>query len=64
MKPKYTIEIYRDTAGEYRSRIRARNGKIVMDSGEGYRRAATARAAAWRMVQAFMDGDYTIEAAK
>ena len=37
------FEIYRDKAGEYRSRIRSSNGKIRFDSGEGYKRKASAR---------------------
>lgn len=32
------VEIYKDRAGEYRWRARARNGRIVADSGEGYGR--------------------------
>lgn len=30
------IEVYQDTAGTWRWRARARNGMIVVDSGEGY----------------------------
>jgi len=30
------FEMYKDTAGEYRWRLRAPNGKIIADSGEGY----------------------------
>lgn len=32
------IEIYKDDNGEWRWRLKARNGRIVADSGEGYRR--------------------------
>lgn len=31
-----TFKIYTDTRGEYRWRLKAANGKIVADSGEGY----------------------------
>ena len=31
-------EVYEDKAGQYRWRIRAANGRVVADSGEGYRR--------------------------
>jgi uncharacterized protein YegP (UPF0339 family) len=31
-----TFTIYRDTRREYRWRLRASNGKIIADSGEGY----------------------------
>lgn len=37
-QPSYRIEIYQDEAGEYRSRIRHRNGNIIMASAEGYTR--------------------------
>lgn len=30
------FEIFKDVAGEYRWRLRADNGKIIADSGEGY----------------------------
>lgn len=33
---RYIGEIYRDARGEYRWRVRASNGRIVADSGEGY----------------------------
>lgn len=31
------FQIYKDKAGEYRWRLVAHNGKIVGDSGEGYK---------------------------
>ena len=31
-----TFELYEDTGGEYRWRLRHRNGNIIADSGEGY----------------------------
>ena len=31
-----TFTIYKDTKHEYRWRLRARNGEIIADSGEGY----------------------------
>jgi len=34
------LEIYRDAKREWRWRLRAANGRIVADSGEGYRRRA------------------------
>lgn len=30
------FELYKDRAGEWRWRLKASNGKIVADSGEGY----------------------------
>lgn len=32
-----SVEIYRDDLGEWRWRKRAANGKVIADSGEGYR---------------------------
>ncbi len=31
-----TFEIYKDKAKQFRWRLRASNGKIIADSGEGY----------------------------
>jgi len=53
-RPK--LEIYRDGRSEWRWRLRAANGRIVADSGEGYRRRAAARYAAGR-VRAILAGD-------
>ena len=30
------VEVYRDRAGTWRWRLKAANGRIVMESGEGY----------------------------
>ena len=32
------FELYRDAKGEWRWRLRARNGEVIADSGEGYLR--------------------------
>ena len=40
MKPTHYLHIRRDRAGEYRWHVRARNGRIVADSGEGYKTPA------------------------
>ncbi|MBE7204069.1 MAG: DUF1508 domain-containing protein [Parafilimonas terrae] len=32
------FELYRDAKGEWRWRLRARNGEVIADSGEGYGR--------------------------
>jgi uncharacterized protein len=34
------FELYRDAVGQWRWRLRARNGEIVAESGEGYVRRA------------------------
>lgn len=38
-----TVEFYRDRAGEWRWRLKARNGRILADSAEGYTRYADCR---------------------
>ncbi len=35
------LEIYRDARREWRWRLKASNGRIMADSGEGYRRRAS-----------------------
>ena len=37
------VEVYSDEAGEYRWRAIAENGKIVAESGEGYKNRMYAR---------------------
>jgi uncharacterized protein YegP (UPF0339 family) len=54
------FEVYEDRAGEWRWRLRHRNGRIVADSGEGYASRHGARAAVDR-VKERADGA-TIEA--
>jgi len=34
---KHKIEVYKDDAGEWRWRVRSGNGRIVAESGEGYK---------------------------
>jgi len=38
-----TFELYRDSAGEWRWRLRHQNGNIIADSGEGYTSKANAK---------------------
>lgn len=33
-----TVELYLDKKKQFRTRIKARNGKVVFDSAEGYKR--------------------------
>lgn len=39
------FEVFRDSAGEYRWRLVAANGKTIADSGEGYTRERDVRRA-------------------
>lgn len=49
-------EVYEDAEGEWRWRVRARNNRIVADSGEGYVRRSGARKAMLRLVFDFRRG--------
>lgn len=46
------IEIYKDSRGEWRWRLRSRNGKIVADCGEGYKTKSSVKKAVIRFVEA------------
>ncbi len=50
------LEIYRDGRREWRWRLKASNGRIVADSGEGYRRRASVHRAV-ECVRALLTGD-------
>jgi uncharacterized protein YegP (UPF0339 family) len=50
MRAKAQFEIYRCINGEWRWRVRARNKKILADSGEGYKRYSGALKSALRLV--------------
>lgn len=39
------VELYRDSSGEWRWRIKAANGRTLADSGEGYKRMMDAHRA-------------------
>lgn len=50
-----TIEYYRDKKFEWRWRLRHRNGRIMADSGEGYKRKYGAVRAWARICEEIMD---------
>jgi uncharacterized protein len=52
---KYYFEVYRDTRGEFRWRLWAPNGRIMADSGEGYRTQAACRRALARLKEVAAD---------
>lgn len=58
-KVKYGTCIYRDGRREWRWRLRASNGRIMTDSGEGYRRQVSVRKAVKR-VRAILTGDVPV----
>jgi uncharacterized protein YegP (UPF0339 family) len=49
-RPAAAFELYLDHAREYRWRLKARNGRIIADSGEGYSTKRNARRAVFRMM--------------
>jgi uncharacterized protein YegP (UPF0339 family)/Zn-dependent protease len=54
---KATFELYEDSGGEYRWRLRHDNGNIIADSGEGYASKSGARDAIERMQEYGPDAD-------
>ncbi|MFB6304415.1 MAG: HVO_2922 family protein [Haloferacaceae archaeon] len=52
-----TFELFEDAAGEYRWRLRAANGEIIADSGEGYASKSGARQAVERIQSYAPDAD-------
>ncbi len=54
------LEVYQDRSGQYRWRLKAKNGKIVADGSESYTRrrdvVRAAKAAAWL----FIDAEFNI----
>ena len=55
------LEIYRDARSEWRWRLRASNGRIVADSGEGYCRHASVRKAVERVRSILADDVPVVE---
>jgi len=53
----YEFEVYEDSAGEYRWRLRGRNDQIVADSGEGYDSRDNAETAVDRVREYAPDAD-------
>lgn len=45
IEARHKFEIYRDHSGEWRWRLRNRNGKILADSGESYKERSKCRIA-------------------
>ena len=51
--------IYRDSKGEWRWNCFASNGKIIADSGEGYKRISSCRKTLDRMIANIINGKFT-----
>jgi uncharacterized protein YegP (UPF0339 family) len=54
------FEIYKDSKGNYRWRLVARNGNIVADSAEDYGRKAAVKRMITRIAEAF-DGEVEVQ---
>lgn len=57
----HTVHIYKDEAGEWRSRIKSANGNIIADSGEGYKNVLDCRRAFENLRHAFQNSTYKVE---
>lgn len=55
--PKFLI--YRDRIGEYRWRLKAKNGRILADSAGGYHSAKACRRSIARLKRHSMEADIT-----
>lgn len=60
-KPKYTIEVYRAKNGEFAWRAKHRNGKIVADGSETYKRRSSATRSLYSLIDNVAGGDYDVE---
>lgn len=52
--------LYRDNAGEFRWRLKARNGRTLADSGEGYNREKDCLAGLEQVAGNASTGAYTL----
>lgn len=55
-----TVQIYK-SHGQYRWRIKHRNGNNVANGGEGYKRKHDCERGAQRLALALSNGDFTVE---
>lgn len=58
MKTIYTLEIYKDRKKEFRFRMRHKNGKIILESSESYKRKATMKRVMFNAFFEIQFGDY------
>lgn len=61
MSKMYKIKIYKDNIGEWRFSIVASNGRIVADSGEGYRTKYFCRKNINRIIEQLRANNFIIE---
>jgi uncharacterized protein YegP (UPF0339 family) len=58
MKRRARFVVYKDVKGEWRWQLRAANGRIIADSGEGYKQRHKAMTAMYRISKLCRTGDY------
>ncbi len=58
------FHVYKDAKGEWRWRLTAKNGRIIADSGEGYRRKATAVKACINLIDNVQSASMQVEGAQ
>lgn len=59
MKVKYQIKVYKDKRGEWRWGV-IRYGRIIMDSGEGYKRRSTMLKSLDHFLHAVQNDDFLV----
>lgn len=55
------FHVYKDKAGEWRWKLKARNGRVVADSGEGYKRKAAAIKTLTSIIESINSDEYKLE---
>jgi len=53
-------EIYQDVSGDYRWRLKSKNGRIVAESGEGFRTRKYARKSIDRLKESWVHPKITV----
>ena len=61
MTIRYVVQVYRDAKREWRWRIVHRNGRVVADSGEGYKRKLAMRTSLRHLLKGIGNGEFAIE---
>lgn len=61
MPRKLKFQIYCDKKGEYRWRLLSSNGKILADSGEGYKRAGAMKGSLNAFITAIQEGRFVVK---
>lgn len=60
MTKTHQITIYKDSKGDFRWRMTAKNTKVVAESGEGYKRKSAMMMSLNRMLTAILSGSSVV----